>query len=220
MDRHFDEELIRLKEMVSTMASSVQETISLSIKGLKERNLDILKKVYDNENKINRLQMEIDEMVLMILALRQPVATDLRFITSCMKINNDLERIGDEAVNIAERAEFLIANPPLKPLIDIPRMAEISQGMVKDAISSLLNKDGQLAQGVRERDDEVDDLRDQIFRELLTYMMEDQKNVKRAMELISIARYLERVGDHATNIAENVIYMVSGKDVRHPTMKL
>ncbi|MEW6103606.1 MAG: phosphate signaling complex protein PhoU [bacterium] len=214
-----DEELFELKKRVLEMASLAEEAISLSIKGLKERDSNVLKGVYEREEKINHLQMEIDEMGLMLLALRQPVAADLRFVVSSMKINNEIERIGDEAINIAERAEYLLSKPPLKPLIDIPKMAEIAQAMVMDSIKSLLERDVQLAKNVRERDDEVDGLRDQIFRELLTYMMEDPKNVKRAMALISVARYLERIGDHATNIAENVTYMISGKDVRHPLRK-
>ncbi len=216
MNRHFDDELLALKKMVLEMASLVEEAISISITGLKERDGEILKGVYEREKKINELQMEIDEMGLMLLALRQPVAADLRFIVSSMKINNELERVGDEAINIAERAEYLLVKPSLKPLIDIPKMAEIAKKMVMDSIKSLLERDILLAKSVRERDDEVDGLRDQIFRELLTYMMEDSGNVKRAMALISVARYLERIGDHATNIAENVTYMISGKDVRHP----
>ncbi|MEW6481690.1 MAG: phosphate signaling complex protein PhoU [bacterium] len=212
-------ELEDLKKRVLEIASLAEEAISLSIKGLKKRDPNILKGVYEREEKINHLQMEIDEMGLMILALRQPVAADLRFVVSSMKINNEIERIGDEAINIAERAEYLLSKPPLKPLIDIPKMAEIAQSMVMDSIKSLLEKNVSLAKAVRERDDEVDNLRDQIFRELLTYMMEDSGNVKRAMALISVARYIERIGDHATNIAENVTYMISGKDVRHPLRK-
>lgn len=219
MEKHFEEELLELKKKVLEMASLTQEAISLSIKGLRERNIDILKGVYEREERINNLQMEIDEKGFMFLALRQPIAADLRFVVSSMKINNELERIGDEAVNIAERTEYLLKKPLLKPLIDIPKMAEISQQMVMDAIRSLLERDVSLAKAVREMDDEVDNLRDQIFRELLTYMMEDSGNVKRAMALISVTRYLERIGDHATNIAENVTYMLSGKDVRHPQRK-
>lgn len=219
MERHFDEELEDLRKKVLEMASLAEEAIAISIKGLKERDIEVLKGVYEREERINQFQMEIDEMGLMILALRQPIAADLRFIVSSMKINNELERIGDEAVNIAERGEYLLKKPILKPLIDIPKMAEIAQQMVMDAIKSLLEGNVSLAKAVRERDDEVDGLRDQIFRELLTYMMEDSGNVKRAMALISVARYLERIGDHATNIAENVTYMISGKDVRHPLRK-
>lgn len=219
MERHFDEELDDLRKKVLEMASLAEEAIAISVKGLKERDIEVLKGVYEREERINQFQMEIDEMGLMFLALRQPIAADLRFIVSSMKINNELERIGDEAVNIAERAEYLLKKPILKPLIDIPKMAEISQQMVMDAIKSLLEGNVSLAKAVRERDDEVDNLRDQIFRELLTYMMEDSGNVKRAMALISVARYLERIGDHATNIAEDVTYMISGKDVRHPLRK-
>lgn len=219
MERHFDGEVDDLRKKVLEMASLVEEAISLSVKGLKEREIELIKGVYEREEKINNLQIQIDELGLMFLALRQPIAADLRFVVSAMKINNELERIGDEAVNIAERAEYLLKKPLLKPLIDIPKMAETSQQMVMDAIRSLLEMDGDLAKAVRERDDEVDNLRDQIFRELLTYMMEDSGNIKRAMALISVTRYLERIGDHATNIAENVTYMISGKDVRHPLRK-
>jgi len=171
--------------------------------------------VNEAEVKVNHLQIEIDELCLKLLALRQPMATDLRFITSAMKINAELERIGDLAVNIIQRAAVLIKQPQLKPLIDIPRMADITQKMVKDSLDAFINRDVNLARSVLTRDDEVDALKDQVFRELLTFMLGDQSTIPRALELILVSRHLERIGDHATNICEDVIYLVQGKDIRH-----
>jgi phosphate transport system protein len=151
----------------------------------------------------------------MLLAIRQPAAIDLRFITAAMKINNDLERIGDQAVNVAERARELIKEPLLKPLIDIPQMATLAKKMIKDSIDALVNKDEALARDICKRDDKVDDLNNQIFRELLTYMMQDPKTITRAVELILVGRHLERIADHATNISEEVIYYLSGKTIMH-----
>jgi len=150
-----------------------------------------------------------------LLALHQPMAGDMRFITSAMKINSDLERQGDLAVNMAERALTLNEVAPLKPFIDIPRLAGITQEMVKVSLDSLVNRDSKMARSVCERDDEVDNLNDQIIRELISYMLEDRANIKRALDLILVSRYLERIADHATNVAEDVIYMVEGKDIRH-----
>jgi phosphate transport system protein len=164
---------------------------------------------------INDLQIEIDERCLRILATQTPVATDLRFIAAAMKINSDLERMGDQAVNIAQNTLKCIDQPPLKPLIDLPRMAALSQEMTRDALDAFVRKDVELARNVLRRDDVVDDLKDQIFRELLTYMMADPGTIERALALILISRNLERVADHATNIAEDVIFLVEAKDVRH-----
>jgi phosphate transport system protein len=150
-----------------------------------------------------------------LLALRQPVASDLRFITSAMKIGSDLERVGDLAVNIAEVSLDLLQHPPIKPLIDIPRMAALAQSMVKDALNAFVNRDEKLARAVCKRDDEVDSLNDQVFRELLTYMMNDPSTINRAVGLILIGRHLERIADHATNIGEDVIYLVLGKTIKH-----
>jgi phosphate transport system protein len=171
--------------------------------------------VLDREEAINLLDIEIDEMCLRLLALRQPMATDLRFITSAMKIGSDLERIGDLAVNIAERTIDLLKQPELKPLIDIPRMAQLAQEMVRDAINAFVNRDDKLARDVCERDDRVDELNDQVFRELLTYMMQDPGTISVAVDLILVGRHLERIADHATNVGEDVIYMVRGKTIKH-----
>ena len=169
----------------------------------------------DNDACLDQMEVEVEESCLKTLALYQPVAIDLRLIISVLKINSDLERMGDQAINITERAESLLAVPTLKPLIDIPRMADIAQEMLKDALDAFVNGDDELAYRTILRDDSLDQLKDQIFRELLTFMMSDPTTIPRAMDLILVSRHLERIGDHATNICEDVIFMVKGKDVRH-----
>ncbi len=215
MERHFDEELNELNKQLLRMSALVEEAISHSVKALVERKDDLAVKVISSDGAINMLEIEIDELCLKLLALQQPTAVDLRFIASVMRINNDLESIADQAVNIAERAQEIMKEPLLKPLIDIPRMAILAQKMVKDAIDALVNKDEALARDVCERDDEVDSLNNQIFRELLTYMIQDPKTITRVVELILVGRHLERIADHATNIAEGVIYFVKGKTIKH-----
>ena len=215
IDRPFDEELKVLKEKLLEMASRAEEQIALAIRALKDREEKLACQVLEREAAINLLDIEIDEMAMRLLALRQPMATDLRFITSAMKIGSDLERIGDLAVNIAERTMDLLKHPQLKPLIDIPRMAEMAQEMVRDALNAFINGDDKLAKEVCERDDRMDKLNDQVFRELLTYMMQDAGTIARAVDLILVGRHLERIADHATNIAEDVIYMVRGKTIKH-----
>ncbi|MFQ6083493.1 MAG: phosphate signaling complex protein PhoU [Candidatus Aminicenantia bacterium] len=215
MERHFDEELRTLKEKLLRMACLVEESIALAVKGLKDRKEELAQEVLKREETINLLDIEIDELCLRLLALRQPMAVDLRFITSAMKIVSELERIGDQAVNIAQRTLELLKLPLLKPLIDIPRMATLAQNMVKDSINALVNRDEDLARNVCQRDDEVDNLNDQIFRELLTYMMQDPTTIRRAVDLILVGRHLERIADHATNISEDVIYLVKGKTIKH-----
>jgi len=215
MERKFDEELTNLKEKLMQMATLAEESIALAVRSLKERNQDHAQQVFKIEETLNVLDIEIDNLGMRLFALRQPMASDLRLITSSMRIAVELERIGDLAVNIAERSLELLKQPPLKPLIDIPRMAEIAQQMVKDAIDAFVNKNDKLAKSVCERDDEVDDLNDQIFRELLTYMMQDPKTIEKAVELILVGRHLERIADHATNIGEDVIYFVKGKTIKH-----
>lgn len=215
MERQFDEELKNLKEKLMQMATLAEESITLAVRSLKERNENYAHQVFQGEEKLNLLDIEIDNLGMQLFALRQPMAIDLRLITATMRIAVELERIGDLAVNIAERSLELLKQPPLKPLIDIPRMADIAQQMVKDAIDAFINRNDKLAKGVCERDDEVDDLNDQIFRELLTYMMQDPKTIEIAVELILVGRHLERIADHATNIGEDVIYMVKGKTIKH-----
>ena len=205
-----------VKEKLLFMASLVEQMIGKSIESLTERDEEPAKQVIEiDEPKVNKLEVEIDEMSISLLALFQPKASHLRLVTMMMKINNDLERLGDHAVNIAERAILLIAVPPVKPLIDIPRMADISAQMVKDSLNSFTNADPELAANVRSRDELVDGLRDQITRELVTYMISAPPTIERALELILITRDLERVADLATNIAEDVIFAVKGETVKH-----
>ena len=215
MQISFDEELAGLKEKLLFMGSKVEEAIRLAMKSLVDRDSKLARRVIQSDHEINDLEIEVDEICHRLLALHQPMAGDMRFITSSMKINSDLERIGDLSSNIAERALTLNEVAPLKPFIDIPRMASIAQEMVKVSLDSLVNRDPEAAKKVCERYDEVDNLNDQIIRELISYMLEDRANIKRALDLILISRHLERIADHATNVAEDVIYMVQGKDIRH-----
>ena len=215
MERHFDEELKNLKEKLLYMGGIAETMISGSVKALVEQKEDIIDQVYKNEDEINLLQIEIDDITIKMIALHQPAAVDLRFLVTAIKINSELERMGDQAINICQAAKELLKQPLLKPLIDIPRMAEIAGQMVKDSLDAFVQQDPKLAKSVCVRDDEVDDLKDQVFRELLTYMMSDPGTIQRAMDLILISRHLERIADHATNIGEEVIFMVQGKDIRH-----
>lgn len=215
MHRHFDEELKELKEKLLRMSSLAEEAICTAIKSLVDRDSNLAEKVIKSDDAINMLEIEIDELSIKLLALRQPEAGDLRFITSAIKIDKDIERMGDHAVNISESALDLLKVPPLKPLIDIPRMAELAQAMVRDSLNAFVNRDVALAKNVCERDTEVDNLNDQLFRELLTYMMQDPKNIERALNLILVARNLERVADLATNISEDVIYITNGRVIKH-----
>ncbi len=214
-ETQFQKELEELKENLLKMASLVEEALRNAIQSLVERDSSLAQKTFDVEDRINKMENAIDEMCLKLLALRQPVATDLRFITSAMKINTDLERMGDQAVNIGERAISLNQEPQLKPYIDIPRMTKITQSMVKDVLDAFVNKDPKLARSVCERDDLVDGLNDQVFRELLTFMISDPKTITRAVHLMIVCRCLERIADHATNIAEDVIFMVDALVIKH-----
>ena len=215
MKKHYSEQLAGLREQVLRMGGLVEQMTRRVVQALVERDVGILPEVRSMETQVNQLHIEIDEACIELIALRQPAAVDLRFIAAAMKINTDMERIGDQAINIVERAEVLLTVPPLKPLIDIPRMADIAQEMLKASLDAFVNGDDALALETIRRDDEVDQLKDQVFRELLTYMMADPSTIPRAMELILVSRHLERIGDHATNICEDVIFMVKGKDVRH-----
>jgi len=214
-ETHFQKELDELKERLLKMATLVEETIYEAVQSLVKRDSELAHQTFEKEEKINELEIAIDEMCLKLVALRQPMAADLRFITSSLKITTDLERMGDQAVNIAERAISLNQEPQLKPYIDIPRMAEITQSMVKDVLDAFVSGDSRLARSVCERDDLVDGLNDQVFRELLTYMMGDPKTVTRAVQLMIVCRCLERIADHATNIAEDVIFMVDALVIKH-----
>jgi phosphate transport system protein len=214
-ETHFQKELEELKENLLTMAAIVEEAIRNSVQSLVKRDSDLARKAFDVEDQINKMENAIDEMCLKLLALRQPMAADLRFITSAMKITTDLERMGDQAVNISERAISLNEEPQIKPYIDIPRMAEIAQSMVKDVLDAFVNRDPKLARSVCARDDVVDGLNDQVVRELLTYMVSDPKTITRSVHLMIVARCLERIADHATNIAEDVIFMVDALVIKH-----
>jgi phosphate transport system protein len=215
MQRHFHEELDALKQTLLAMGGLVEDQIRRVMTALLERDGDLAQEVIDRDRQVNAYDIEVDEKCVELLALYQPTAGDLRFITTAMKIVTDLERIGDQAVNIAQRALELNREPQLKPYIDLPRMAEKAQRMVKESLDAYVGRDTELARRVCAEDAEVDALKEQIFRELLTFMMEDARTIPRAIRLILISRFLERVADHATNIAEMVVYMVESKMVRH-----
>jgi len=215
MQRHFHEELGALKQTLLAMGALVEDQIRRVMRALIERDDALAHDVIERERQVNAYDVEIDEKCVELLALHQPTAGDLRFITTAMKIVTDLERIGDQAVNIAQRAIELNLEPQLKPYIDLPRMADKAQAMVKESLDAFVARDTALARRVCGEDGSVDALNHQIFRELLTFMMEDPKTIPRAIRLMLIARFLERVADHATNIAEMVIYMVDSKMVRH-----
>ena len=214
MERRFEGELQTLRQRLLAMGSLAETMIHKGVKALVDREEALVQAVLAHEEEMDLLCIEIDDRCFTLLALRQPMASDLRFLVAGIKINSDLERIGDQAVSIALRACSLITQPLVKPLIDIPRMANLAQGMVRQSLDAFVQRDADLARRVIESDDEVDNLRDQVFRELLTYMMGDPTTVPRALNLILISRHLERIADHATNIAEDVIYIVRGEDVR------
>jgi phosphate transport system protein len=211
----FEEEMIDLKKKISEMASLVEDMIGKSIKGLKDRNMILAQEVIDSDNEVNNMEVEIDNLSIKILALYHPEAGDLRVVTMIMKINNDLERIGDHAVNIAKMSIPLSEQPPIKPLIDIPRMADKAIEMLKESLDSFMKLDSEMAVQVCIKDDEVDALEPQIVRELLTYVMSDSRLIDRALRLIFIARNLERVADLATNIAEDAFYIATGDVLKH-----
>ncbi len=209
------EELEHLKGMLVKMAGLVELSIKNSVRSLTERDSVLARKVIEDDHIINTYDVQIDEECIRLLALKQPMGKDLRFITTGMKITTDLERIADNSVNIAERALELNKEPLLKPYIDIPRMREVAQGMVRDAIDAFIHEDKRLAMDVIMRDDEVDDLNQMVLEELMFIMTQDPSTVYRAMKISYVSKYLERIGDHATNIAEMVIYMVEGRIIRH-----
>ena len=215
MQRHFHEELDGLKQTLLAMGALVEDQIRRVMRALVERDDVLARDVIERDHQVNAYDVEVDEKCVELLARYQPAASDLRFLTTAMKIVTDLERIGDQAVNIAQRALELNREPQLKPYIDLPRMADRAQRMVKESLDAFVARDTALARQVCAEDAEVDALKEQIFRELLTFMMEDPRTVSRAIRVILISRFLERVADHATNIAEMVIYLVEGKMVRH-----
>ncbi len=213
--RHFQEELDVLKARLLEMGGLAEQRVRRAVQGLAEREHELIESVLIGDEPINALQLEVDDRCLKLLALHQPMATDLRAVMAAVKINTDLERVGDLAVNIAEAAKRYAMHPPVKKLIDIPKMADIAQAMLRDALDSYVKRDTALARQVLHQDDSLDALKTQIFRELLSFMLKDPSTIEAALDLILVSRHLERIGDHATNIAEDVIFMVSARDVRH-----
>jgi phosphate transport system protein len=213
--RHFQDDLDALKERLLAMGGLAEERVRESVRGIMERDHAALDSVLSGDEPINDLHMEVDDRCFKLLALHQPMAADLRVIVAAVKINTDLERVGDLAVNIAEAGKRYLQHPPVKPLIDIPRMGELAQKMLRDALDAFVRRDMLLAEAVLAADDTLDGLKTQIFRELLTYMLQSPETIEPALDLILISRHLERIGDHATNVAEDVIFILSAKDVRH-----
>jgi len=213
--RHFTEELDALKGRLLTMGGLAEERLRLALQALVDRNHQMLADVIAGDSRLDELQVEVDDRCFTLLALYQPVAVDLRTIVSVLKINADLERVGDFAVNIGEAAQRYLLHPPVKPLIDLPRMGDLALKMLREALDAFVSRDVSLAQAVLTQDDWLDALKHQIFRELLTYMLGDRRTIEPSVDLILISRHLERVGDHATNVAEDVIFIVEARDVRH-----
>jgi phosphate transport system protein len=216
-DQQFEAELQSLHGLLLRMGGLVERQITHSIESLVERDSDLASEVIDRDREVNKLDIEVDEHCLKLLALHQPTASDLRFITTALKITTDLERIGDQAVNTCERALELNEEPVLKPYIDIPRIAEAAQRMLRTSLDAFVRRDVELAKQVIGQDDEVDALAQQVFRELLSFMAEDPRTVSRAARILFVSRHLERIADHATNIAEMVVFMVRGRMIRHQT---
>lgn len=213
--RHFDREIEHLKELLLRMGAMVEDQINESILALLERDTTVAQRVIDGDGAIDRMELEIDQHAVELIAMMQPTAVDLRFMAAAMKITPELERIADLAVDVCERAIELNREPPLKPLIDIPRLARIAQDMVRQSLDAFVRRDAVLAREIIARDDEADLLTEQSFRELLTYMLEDPRNISRAIRLTFIGKYFERMADHATNICEMVVYLAEGKVIKH-----
>jgi phosphate transport system protein len=213
--RHFVKELHSVKQELLAMGHIAEDRLRTAVGALVDRNTALLGEVVAGDSRLNDLQMAIDDRCFTLLALHQPVAVDLRTIVSAFKINSDLERVGDLAVNVAETAQRYLTHAPVKPLVDLPRMGDLALKMLREALDAFLGDDVGLANAVLQQDDWLDELRNQVFRELLTYMLSVPATIEPATELILISRHLERVGDHATNIAEDVIFVVEGRDVRH-----
>ncbi|CAN5863393.1 phosphate signaling complex protein PhoU [soil metagenome] len=213
--RHFQEELEQLKQRLLEMGGLAEDRVRTAVQSLIARERELVEQVLAGDGPINRLHIEIDNRCFTLLALHQPMAVDLRAIVSAVKINTDLERVGDLAINIAEAATRYLQHPPVKELVDIPRMAAIAERMLRDSLDAYVRRDIAMAEAVLNEDDALDALKTQVFRELLTYMLSDPTKIEPALDLVLISRHLERIGDHATNIAEDVIFMVSARDVRH-----
>jgi phosphate transport system protein len=213
--RHFEEELADLRNLLLEMAGMVEFAVHGSVRSLVDRSEEQARQVLRNESRINEMQIRVDDLAIRLLALHQPMARDLRFLTAAIKINADLERVGDLAENLAELSLTLMAQPEVKPLIDIPHMATLVESMVRRSLDAFVKLDGNLARVVLRSDDEVDDLKRGIYDELLRFMESDASTVRRAVGLMFVAHNMERIADHATNIAEDVLYLIKGIDVRH-----
>ena len=214
-DRHYEEELKQLQTRILEMGGFIEKQIASALTALVSRDDGLARRTIDSDHTVNRMDVEIDDLCIRLLALHQPTARDLRLITTGLKITTDMERIGDMAVNVCERALELNREPQLKPFIDIPRMAEVAQHMLRESLDAFVREDIDLALKVCRDDDIIDELNGQLFRELLSYMMEDPKTVTRSIRLLFISKYFERIADHATNIAEMVVFLVKGKSIRH-----
>jgi phosphate transport system protein len=214
-NRAYEDELQRLRTLLLQMGELVEHQITDAVRSLVDRDSELARRTISRDAEVNQLDIDLDELTIRLLALRQPAAIDLRLITTSSKISTDLERIGDIAVNVAERALELNYQPVLKPYIDIPRMAELATGMVKDSLRAFVSRDPKLAAQVIARDDDVDLLNYQIYRELLSYMSEEPTTIRRATGILFVSKYLERIADHATNIAELVIFLVKGRNIKH-----
>lgn len=218
MQRLFEEELETIKEAILTMAGLVEKALADAARSLMERNSELAQSVIDGDDTIDQLEVEIDRLATEFIVRHQPAAADLRFVVVAIKLGPELERIADHATNIAERVLYLSDKPPVKPLIDLPRMLNLTRAMVSDAISAYVHRDPESARAVIERDDEIDGLYVQILRELITFMIDDPQTISRAIALIFVARFAERIGDQATNIAEEVVYLAEGKPIRHQSI--
>ena len=214
-NRRYKEDLRGLRDLIIQMGGLVEDQIAQSINALVDRNELLAETTIERDHEVNRLDMEVDDLCIRLLALNQPAAKDLRFITTALKITTDLERIGDMAVIISERALELMREAPIKPYIDIPRMAEIARRMISESLDAFIREDTSLALKVCKDDQEIDDLNDQVFRETIAIMIAEPRTINRAMKVSFVSKYLERIADHATNIAEMVVFLVKGKSIRH-----
>lgn len=215
MQRMFEEELETIKETILTMAGLVEQALAKATKALMERDAALAREVVDGDDVIDQLEVEIDRLATEFIVRHQPTAADLRFVVVAIKLGPELERIGDHATNIAERVMYLSEKPAVKPLIDLPRMLNLTRAMVSDAIAAYVERDASAARDIIRRDNEIDDLYVQLLRELITFMIDDPQTISRAIALIFVARYAERIGDQATNISEEVVYLIEGTPIRH-----
>ena len=213
--RHFEQELDVLKGKLLEMSALVESSVYRSVQGVVEKNAELAEQVLKNEARVNKLEIEIDDLAISLLALQAPLAADLRLVTAAIKINNDLERMGDLSVNIAQSALSLVKEPVIRPLIDIPHIAGLAQGMVRKALDAFVNRDAELARSVLASDDAVDNMRTASYHELISFMETNAQQIPQALHLLSVVRNLERIADHSTNIAEDVLFLVKGIDVRH-----